>query len=78
MARVNQTRPHSENQTRKTQSKLLAARHGRANVFVNYPLAANLYKSAALIVALQFCLQQFEHHAPLSARKSRTNVNQIP
>ena len=38
MASVNQTRPHCVNQMGKTQSKLLAARHGRGTVWVRHDM----------------------------------------
>jgi len=50
MASVNQTRPHCVNQTRKTHSKPLTARHGRETAWarhgngmlcVNRPLSAS-------------------------------------
>ena len=41
MASVNQTRPHYVNQTGKTHSKPLAARHGHSMLCVNRPLEAH-------------------------------------
>ena len=47
MASVNQTRPHCVNQTGKTHSKPLAARHGRSALQVSYRDGLNSWEVGA-------------------------------
>ena len=43
MANVNQTRPHCVNQTGKTHSKTLAARHGRGTAWARYAMCESAF-----------------------------------
>ena len=58
MASVNQTRLHCVNQTRKTHSKTLAARHGRGTAWArlgNSMLSVNQPLKCTLVQALRHC-----------------------
>jgi hypothetical protein len=44
MANVNQTRPHSVNQMRKTHSELLAARHGRETAWARHAMCQSAFR----------------------------------
>ena len=44
MASVNQTRPHCVNQMGKTNSKSLAARHGRGIAWARYAMCESAFK----------------------------------
>jgi hypothetical protein len=52
MACVNQTRPHCVNQMAKTQSKLLAARHGRGTAW-------ELHGMSELVSRFPFCERDY-------------------
>ena len=71
MASVNQTRPHCVNQTGKTHSKPIAARHGRRKAWALHAMCESafvgIFKEAVCLAALLYLRKLTIHGKPCSA-----------